>query len=272
MQRLDLTTTSAVVLDVDGTIAGPDHRISARTRAAMAEVERLGVPVVLATGRSRGNALDIAATVGLRTPAISSNGAVVTDPRSGHDLRVRTMAPADAAAMRDVHRETGCAFTWWTARGISATSAPLRDLMMAINDPDVVLAPTPDEMPEDTVKTMLFGTAEELDAITPWVRRLTPRATRSMDEFWEMSAPDATKWPAIAFVLDLLGVDPATTVGLGDGENDVVWLTRIGTPVAMGNARPEVRAVARAETGHHAEEGAADFLEEVLRQLRDRAA
>ena len=40
----------------------------------------------------------------------------------------------------------------------------------------------------------------------------------------------------------------------------------------MGNARPEARAVARATTGHHADEGAADFLEEVLRQIRRRAA
>jgi hydroxymethylpyrimidine pyrophosphatase-like HAD family hydrolase len=60
----DLGVTTAVVLDVDGTIAGPDHRVSPRTRAAMAEIEQLGVPVVLATGRSRTNVLDVAACVG----------------------------------------------------------------------------------------------------------------------------------------------------------------------------------------------------------------
>ena len=269
---LDLSATAAVVLDVDGTIAGADHRVSPRTRAAMAGLERHGVPVVLATGRSRANVLDIVASAGLRSPSISCNGAVVTDPRSGRDLWVRTMAAADSAAMREVHRETGQAFTWWTARGIFATSAPLRDLMVAINNPDVVLTEVPEHMPDDIVKAMIFGTTAELDAITPAIRRLTPRAPRSMDEFWEMSAPDATKWVAVSFVLDLLGIDPAATAGLGDGENDIVWLTRIGIPVAMGNARPEVRAVARAATGHHAEEGAADFLEEVLRQVRRRVA
>ncbi len=168
-----LMATSAVVLDVDGTIAGPDHRISPRTQAAMAGIERLGVPVVLATGRSRANVLDVAATVGLRTPGVSCNGAVVTDPGSGDDLRVRTMDPDDATALRRVHEETGAAFTWWTARDIVATTERLRE---------------------------------------------------------------------------------------------------IGLPVAMGNALPEARAVARATTGHHANEGAADFLEEVLRQIRRRAA
>jgi hydroxymethylpyrimidine pyrophosphatase-like HAD family hydrolase len=85
-----LLATSAVVLDVDGTIAWPDHHISRRTQAAMAGIERLGVPVVLGTGRSRANVLEVAATVGLRTPAVSCNGAVVTDPGSGDDLRLQT--------------------------------------------------------------------------------------------------------------------------------------------------------------------------------------
>ena len=124
----DLSATTAVVLDVDGTIAGPDHRISPRTRRAMAGIERTGVPVVLATGRSRSNVLDVAGSVGLRTPAVSCNGAVVTDPGSGDDLRVRTMDPADAAALRQVHEETGRAFTWWTVRGLFATSAQMSQI------------------------------------------------------------------------------------------------------------------------------------------------
>ena len=56
--------------------------------------------------------------------------------------------------------------------------------------------------------------------------------------FWELSDPEATKWSGISLVFDLLDVDPARAVGLGDGENDVVWMREIGLPVAMGNARP----------------------------------
>jgi hydroxymethylpyrimidine pyrophosphatase-like HAD family hydrolase len=127
-------------------------------------------------------------------------------------------------------------------------------------------------MPDDVVKVMIHGTPAEMDAAQPAISRHTPRATRSMHVFWELPDPKATKWSGISCVFDLLDVDPARAVGLGDGENDVVWMREIGLPVAMGNARPEARAAARAVTGHHAQEGAADFLEEVLRQLRRRAA
>jgi hypothetical protein len=45
-------------------------------------------------------------------------------------------------------------------------------------------------------------------------------------------------------------------------------MERIGMPVAMGNGRPEAIAAARFVAGDFAEEGAAVFLEEVLRRIR----
>ena len=263
---LDLSGTTAVILDVDGTIAGPDHRISPRTRAAMHGIEQRGIPVVLATGRARDNTMEVAGLAGLHTPGVSCNGAVVTDPRSGEDLRVRPMGAADVAAMIRVHGLSGAALTWFTPRGIFATTAELRDFLLGLGDPNVFVEPLPDA-PDDVVKMMIFGTPQEMDALAPVIREHLPLATRSLDRLWEISDPDATKWSGISFVFELLGVDPAGAVGLGDGENDVVWMERIGTPVAMGNARPEARAAASVVAGHHAEEGAAVFLEELLRQL-----
>ena len=262
-----LAGTTAVVLDVDGTIAGTDNLVSPRTRSVMRDIEEQGVPVVVATGRTRDSVLEILEQAGLRTPAVSCNGAIVTDPVSGRDLRKQTMDPADVAAMVQVHEETGAAITWWTADEVFATSDVFRQVLLGFGAPSVTLTPPPARMPDDIVKTMAFGTPEEMDAAAPTIRRLTPRATRSMDHIWELSDERATKWSGIAQVFELLGIDATGVVGLG--ENDVVWMQRIGTPVAMGNARPEAIAAARFVAGDFAEEGAAVFLEEVLRQIRE---
>ena len=269
-EALDLTGTTAVVLDVDGTIAGPDNQVSPRTRAVMRDIEDHGVPVVVATGRVRASVLDLLHRTGLRTPGVSCNGAVVTDPVSGRDLRRQTMTADDVAAWVRLHEETGAAITWWTTDDVFATSEDFRQALLAMGAPQVTLARPPSRMPEDIVKTMVFGTPEEMDAMTPAIRRLAPGATRSMDVIWELSDSRATKWSGIAVVFEQLGIDPAGAVGLGDGENDVVWMERIGTPVAMGNARPEAVAAARHVAGDFAEEGAAVFLEEVLRQIGSR--
>ena len=269
---LHLGGTTAVVLDVDGTIAGADNSISDRTCAVMRDIEEQGVPVVVATGRTRASVLAILRRTGLRTPGISCNGAVVTDPVSGRDLRTQTMDPAAVAALVEVHEEIGVAISWWTIRDVFATTEDFRQVLLGFGAPSVALARPPAHRMDDIVKMMAFGTPEQMDAAEPVIRRLAPWATRSMDQIWEFSDERATKWSGVAQVFELLGVDARGAVGLGDGENDVVWMERIGTPVAMGNARPEALAAARFVAGDFAEEGAAVFLEEVLRQLRQRVA
>lgn len=264
---LDLRRTSAVVLDVDGTIAGADHQVSPRTLSAMRALDEAGVPVLLATGRTRANVLDIAHAAGLRAPQISCNGGLITDPRTAENLWLRTVPESDMASMVELHRLTGQALTWWTADHIFATAEPLAAAMAKINDSEVTVTTPGTIEPATVVKTMIFGTRKELDDAMPEVTRLVPRAMRSMDEFWELSAPDASKWSAIDHIFGRLGIDPARAAGAGDGGNDAVWMSRIGAPAAMSNARPEALAAARTVIGRHDEEGAAEFLEEILRQV-----
>ena len=51
---------------------------------------------------------------------------------------------------------------------------------------------------------------------------------------------------------------------MGDGGNDVGWLSMIGWPIAMGNARDEVKEVARLEIGHHLDDAMATFVDDWL--------
>ena len=219
---LDLSGTASVTVDVDvdGTLAGPDHQISPRTRAAMRGIEQRGVPVVLATGRARDNVLDVARQAGLRSPAVSCNGAVVSEPESGRDLRVRPMAPDDVTAMIRVHEQTGAPLTWFTPRGIFATSVELREFLLALGDGAVFV---------DRVPTRVGGDLLRLRPARPG-----PRASRGARRRRERR-----------------GLDGAHR-----------------HPGRMGNARPEARAAAVTVAGDDAEEGAAVFLEEVLRRMR----
>lgn len=97
----------------------------------------------------------------------------------------------------------------------------------------------------------------------PWTCPAPPRSC------WTSTAPSTA---AIEFLLGRPGIDPALVPGAGDGGNDAIGMHRIGAPVAMGNARPKARAAARAVIGRHDEEGAAEFLEEILPQASDRVA
>jgi hydroxymethylpyrimidine pyrophosphatase-like HAD family hydrolase len=65
----------------------------------------------------------------------------------------------------------------------------------------------------------------------------------------EISAPGMHKAAAIQLLIEHVGVPWEATVAYGDGVNDLEMIEYVHTGVAMGNAHPDVRAVADAVTG-----------------------
>ena len=53
-----------------------------------------------------------------------------------------------------------------------------------------------------------------------------------------------TKATAVHRYARLLGITPAEIIGIGDGPNDVEFLQECGLRIAMGNAHPDLKAIA----------------------------
>lgn len=264
-----LQNIDAVALDVDRTIAGEDHRVSERTRAAIGDLIRLGLPVFLVTGRARANVLALARELGIRNAVASNNGSVEFDPVADVDLVVRTMEPDLAGDTIDLGQDLGLETTWWTTRDIyvdrmGACARTLEEL----GEVDIRLGER-ERLPAQITKTMYYGSSSALDAATPAIRAAFPGGFRSMETFYEFVAPGADKWAALSSMLARESISPQRCLGIGDGGNDVVWMTQIGLPIAMSNARDEVARVALATAGDYRSDGAAGPLEELAAAQRE---
>jgi hypothetical protein len=89
---------------------------------------------------------------------------------------------------------------------------------------------------------------------------------------WLDLAPEGvSKASALEAVRVRLGVDPARTLAVGDGRNDVEMFEWAGRSVAMGNAVDEVKTAADAVALGVLEDGLADVLEAVLPARRPTA-
>lgn len=264
LDHLDLSSVRAVALDVDGTLAGDDSRVSPRTIEAMRRVQSLGIPVIVLTGRTRRNTLEIAQQAGLHV-AIACNGALIIDPTTDENLAANPMTVADKHAFTSMADDLGLELTWWTEHHMYVTGeGPMRDLIRELNH-EVADIGNPETIEDAVVmKMMALGPAEHLDSVADEIIRRVPTAQRSMDRLYEVVDPDSTKWHALEWALQRYGIDPAHVLGAGDGGNDVVWMSRIGLPVAMSNARAEVHAVSVAKAPSNADEGVAVLLELLL--------
>lgn len=80
----------------------------------------------------------------------------------------------------------------------------------------------------------------------------------------EVSAGGVDKGSALARLAGDLGVDAADAVAFGDMPNDVAMLCWAGTGVAMGNAHPDLVAVADFATASNDDDGVALVLEDLF--------
>ena len=69
----------AAALDLDGTIIGPDEKISPAVQKAIARLAR-HIPVFIATGREPADVLQYAGELNLTTPQLCDGGANILDP------------------------------------------------------------------------------------------------------------------------------------------------------------------------------------------------
>ena len=81
----------------------------------------------------------------------------------------------------------------------------------------------------------------------------------------ELMAPDLTKASGIAHILSYLGEDASSTVGIGDGENDIEMIETCNLGIAMGNSCDELKEKADYVTSDIEDDGLAKAMEYAMR-------
>lgn len=266
-----------VVLDLDGTILDLYHHrpISARVETAIAAVQAAGVPVTIATGRTLDYVRAHVAHLNITTPVVTTQGAVIGDPRTGHLLYEADIPlPLARQAMTwiDAHPyitalyfldDDGHIVIYQNRSGpepdfyahvfgeIHAMQPRFADLLAA----DDARPPLKFIIVEDQASTGVDLVGELRDRFSPGLN-----ITRTHPRLVEGTAQGIDKGVGVTRLCDLLGVDPARVLAIGDSDNDIPILQAVGLGVAMGNASPGVMAAAKWVAPSIEEDGAAVAL------------
>ncbi len=257
-------------IDLDETLLGPTQQISERNVAAVRAVAALGVSVVLASGRMHESVANYAEQLGLETPIVSYNGAMVRLAHSNEMWRHLEIPGEQAKFVMDYCREENmqlnyyrdnCVYsaaeTHWITIYQQRTKAPLKIL------PDFYTALY--GLP--TTKLLIVNEPTIIDAIQPYfVQHYSDNLyiTTTSDEYLEFMLPEANKGAGLALVAERLGVPLSETLAFGDGHNDIPLLQTAGLGVAVGNAKPELKAVAGRIAKPNTEDGVAQMLAELF--------
>jgi Cof subfamily protein (haloacid dehalogenase superfamily) len=262
----------ALAIDLDGTLLGPDERVSPRNRAAVVAAREAGLEVVIATARWYQIAQDVAAQIGrgrslIDGPAIACSGAQVRRLRDGVDLfDVRMPMGFATELFRIVDHERCIA---WAALDDEIVMKMDGDAKIEIPGlrkvkslADSCLAPPR--------MLLVQGTATcarvEQQLQPQWGQqvRFVESVSSQRKRILTLTANGADKGAALRAACADLSIDPTDVVAFGDAENDLAMFAVAGASVAMGQASDAVRAAATFVSAANIDDGVADAIEMLL--------
>ena len=278
-----------IALDLDGTLLGPDHRVSDANVAAILAAQAAGAMVVPCTGRGWRESVGwIANVTGLQF-GVFNTGAVVVDMADGRAIDVAAYEPAlalelveflrdlpDAVLVYQEHGRTGREYLvtgdgrlmdntrrWFEMndiRYLEQRHPREADLHHCLRVGVVVGG----EMAFDVERRVTRHFADRVDLhCFPGV---PTAADPSRDRVFivEIFPKGVNKWRGVAWLAEQHGIDPAQVATVGDEINDTAMIRHAGLGVAMGNARDAIKQLADRQTLPHVEDGVAHAIRQML--------
>lgn len=269
-----------IALDLDGTLLMSDMTIGSRTRHLLHQLQQQGHAITIATGRILKLAANVPGDLGFPTHVIACNGAIVQHA-DGTCIAAHAYSASQRRALEDVleHIEAllqpnqpwGLYYHYYSEDTIYASAlVHTAQRFKAVSD---------QRAPEERVNIHILGTdanhqppkvykygiyrdgSYDFKAARAALDQLEGFATMfSAPNLLDIMLEGVTKWSGIAELAQHLGIPGERIMVFGDNENDLEMLQKAGISVAMGNAEPEIKAVAKHVTDTNDQEGIYTFL------------
>jgi Cof subfamily protein (haloacid dehalogenase superfamily) len=259
-----------LAMDLDDTLLRSDLSISCRTRNAIKQVVRMGVTVVLASGRIHAAMDRYSRLLGLHEKPgylICNNGALILETHTGsivHEakldketiLAVCDMADAEGFALQMYDNDIMYVSRLNEYSSLDQKTTGLRQVAvenfrdMAIDGCYKLIIPGDPELIKhaETIIRTYLGQSLTLFTSRPYFLELMPKNT--------------DKGTALAKVAGILNVAQGEAIAIGDSMNDEAMIRWAGIGVAMANGDERVKSIADLVTDYtNDEDGVAEVIE-----------
>lgn len=236
-------TIDAVFFDIDGTLLSFNtHEVSASTEEAIAQLQEKGIKTILSTGRSI-NSIDHVKYLNFDGYITFNGGYCVT--KEGEVLFKKVIDPNDIKAVVEYANQYQLSFSFMSEKDITIhnVTEDIEGMYAHLNLPVPKLFDSSKAELDTILQTNIFlGPEEEKIFMTDVMPNSL--ASRWSPLFADVNPKGQSKQVGIDIFCNYFGIDLSNTMAFGDGGNDITMLQHVNIGVAMGNANPEVKAIA----------------------------
>lgn len=247
---------SLIATDMDGTLFNAKKEITPRNMDALRSAAKMGIYIVLASGRIFPNIQKLSQSIVPGQPYLSSNGAIIGINGQQGFLRRMLLDDALAALILDeakryssleIHLHTfdgrmlhllrdgqitgiGHAQEFIGGDGLLHQHMPARELLAQGRG--------------QTIKYTINGEPAQLNLLRALFSRYPLEIASSWWDNIEVMPKGADKGSGLKFLADHLHIPLSEVMAFGDNQNDLTMLQTAGCSVAMENANEEAKQAA----------------------------
>ncbi len=258
-----------IAVDLDGTIVDLNNECPQEETETIREIQKMGVKVVIATGRMYACSTKFWHSIGLNAPILCYNGAMIKHPANNFEWFHLPMQANKAAEVMEfceehhlhlnvylddkllIHKQTKWGDLYCKQTGSTFTE---------VGDVRQFKGKSP-------TKLIIVDTTEYTNELLVEFKHrfgATVNVTKSNEEYLEFMHPAANKAKTLGRLAHRIGTTRERTLALGDGLNDMQMLKWAGTSVAMGQSRDELKARCDIIAPDFNDHGAAKVLQQIF--------
>lgn len=260
-----------VAADIDGTLLDSKGRLTPATHLAVDALKSHGIPFILCTGRPVQSITGLYRELGLDSPIIAYNGAVILSGLDGKPLFRKSLLPSDTKTLLQWAEEKGITAIAWHEAKLYAVkmNQKVMDYAMLSDSIPLVLEGEEDLYREGASKILFYEQPEDLISHQESLREVLPPTINmhtSRPFFLEFVHADVSKGLALKMLGKLLDIPREQMMAVGDGFNDLSMIMYAGLGVAMGNAPREIQDKAAFVTRSCDDDGLAYAIQALIKR------
>lgn len=266
-------------LDLDGTLLKDDKSIDTKTKEYLETLSANGVHIVPITGRPLSGIPDCVRNIKGVDYIISNNGSKTVLNSTNETLFSLAMDNATSKRVIESVKQTGAIFeVFLNHYGYCEkfvfdhykkvyTGTVLGDYIFSSRKQvDSLLSLFDDKNTEADEVFIICKDNDDREIIKAQTNKISGiQYCMLADRFLEITKKGTDKGTALELLCNHLKIELNKVIAFGDGENDLQFLNKAGTAVAMGNATDSVKAQADIITDTNNNQGVLKALKNLIR-------
>lgn len=266
-----------VAIDMDGTLLNSNDNVSEKTKKVLNKAIDRGVNIVLSTGRIHRSALHYGHFIGLKSPIIACNGAIISSYQGKEIIYENHI---DSNVLKDIIEIAESNNMYYHFYDLSAFY-----FKKANNEFEKYHKYYEENFVKQGIKVIGFNNPMEIinansnyyklvfieddsEKLQHLRQELEKKKGISVSKSWhnnlEVMKEGVSKGDAVRYLAKMLNIDTEEIVAIGDNENDISMFKVAGLAVAMGNGDDIIKEHANVITDTNDNDGVAKAIEKYV--------